>query len=258
MQGDIRRLRRLLRLAMHILLGLMACLVLAAAAKLRPAGAYSRQQAITRRWAAKLCRILALEIHIHGKANTDSTLFVANHISWLDIAVLQGLLDTRFVAKHEVGEWPVFGIMAHCAGTLFMKRGDHRTTARVADQLTHELSQQRNVLFFPEGTSSDGQGVQRFHARLFQGAVRAHAQVQAVAICYPHPCGSNPLVPFVGDDDLLRHLWPLLRESAVEVRVSFCTPIPARDWQRRGLAELTRAQIIDQLTYPEEQHKKAA
>lgn len=250
MRGNTRRLWRLARLAWHMALGMCAAHFL-----LKNAGPRRREQIISR-WTRGLCRILALRVRVEGEIHPRATLFVANHISWLDIPALQHLLNSRVVSKHEVGAWPVFGAMARRAGTLFLKRGDHQSTALIADHMTWGLLQKKNFLMFPEGTSSDGLSVQHFHARLFQAAIRAHAHVQAVAISYPHAQGVNPLAPFVGNDNLLRNLWKLLAEPAVEMRIVFCTPICAAGLERRKLAAFTRAQILDQLPHLEQPRYK--
>lgn len=246
----LRRMQRLVHLAWHLMLGILAaCLMLrtlnSLAQRLPCQQRYT--QAVVRWWNRKLCHIINLRIHIEGAVNPKPTLFVANHISWLDIACLAALLDARFVAKQEVGEWPVIGAMAKRNHTLFIKRGDADTTAAVADQMTWSLLQKNSHIVFPEGTSSDGATVQHFHGRLFQSAIRAHAPVQAVAIVYPHAQGINPAAPFIGDDDLLHHLWNLLLQPSTDVTLTFCKPLDAEGRERRSLATHTRSQILSVL-----------
>ena len=244
---ELRRMQRLVRLAGHLMLGMLAAhLVLRTVNKLahRLPRHQRYAQAVVQWWNRKLCRIINLRIHIEGEINARPTLFVANHISWLDITCLAARLDARFVAKQEVRDWPLFGAMAQRNHTLFIKRGDAGATAAVADQMTWSLLQKNNVIVFPEGTSSNGATVERFHARLFQPAIRARVEVQAVAISYPHAQGINPIAPFVGDDNLLRHLWDALREPAIDIRLTFCKPIPAEGMDRRALATHARNQIL--------------
>ncbi|MEO5574510.1 MAG: lysophospholipid acyltransferase family protein [Gammaproteobacteria bacterium] len=244
---ELRRMQRLVRLAWHLLLGMLAAhLVLRTIKKLahRLPRHQRYAQAVVQWWNRKLCRIINLRIHIEGEINAHPTLFVANHISWLDITCLAGKLDARFVAKREVRDWPLFGAMATRNHTLFIKRGDASVTATVADQMTWSLLQKNNFIVFPEGTSSGGASVERFHARLFQSAIRARAQVQAVAITYPHPHGTNPAAPFVGEDNLLRHLWGVLREPAIDISLIFCKSLAAEGMDRRALATRTRNQIL--------------
>ncbi len=175
---QLRRVQRLTRLVWHLFLGTLVAHLLPGAAH-KKAGQFflSNKHARTavRWWNRKLCRIVNLRIYIDGQINLQPTLFVANHISWLDIAALASVLDARFVAKQEVGDWPVIGAMATRNHTLFIKRGDADTTSSVADQMTWSLLQKNSHIVFPEGTSSNGATVQHFHARLFQSAIRARA-----------------------------------------------------------------------------------
>jgi 1-acyl-sn-glycerol-3-phosphate acyltransferase len=186
-------------------------------------------------------------------------LYAANHISWLDIPCLRAAVDASFVSKEDVRRWPVIGRLAECAGTIFLRRGERDASAHTADHMTWALAQQHPVIVFPEGTTTDGRSVRQFHARLYQAAVRTQGYVQAVAIQYTLPVnaesrlrrrntdrveGLNPLVPFLDDDTLARHLWELLGEDHVHARLSFCQPLAAHELVRRELAERTRGQIL--------------
>lgn len=240
-----RRMQRLLRLAWHMLMGMCAAhLILPVTNKFAQSGQYRIQQAIAKWWNYELCRILNLRLHIEGSINTAPTLFVANHISWLDIPCLAAVLNAHFVSKEEVRGWPIFGAMAARTSTLFLRRGDATVTSMVADQMTWSLLRKRSMIVFPEGTSSEGDSVLHFHARLFQAAIRSHAEVQAVAIRFPHGQGVNPVAPFVGDSNLLDHLWRLLAEPSMDVTLTFCQPLSATGLQRRVLANRARAQVL--------------
>lgn len=245
MKLHVRRLQRLLRLAWHMLMGMCAAHVgLPVTNKVAQGGQYRIQQAVSKWWNYKLCRILNLRLHIEGTINTAPTLFVANHISWLDIPCLATVLNAHFVSKEEVRGWPIFGAMAARTSTLFLRRGDATVTSMVADQMTWSLLRKRSIVIFPEGTSSEGDSVLHFHARLFQSAIRSHAEVQAVAISFPHEQGVNPAAPFVGDSNLLDHLWRLLAEPVMEARLIFCQPLAAAGLPRRVLANRARAQVL--------------
>lgn len=117
------------------------------------------------------------------------------------------------------------------------------------------------MIVFPEGMSTDGSSVLRFHTRLFQAATRIDGYVQAVAIRYPWGEETNPAIPFVGDDDLASHLWRLLGEESIEAELHFCTALATAGRERRALADTTRRQIIQALgcdadvTLPAAYHK---
>ncbi len=247
-----RRVGRLARLAVHVLLGLLAAYPLFALLDMiAPRHPHTHRQATAHWWTRGLCAILKLRVRLEGRIHDAPTLFVANHISWLDIICVRAHVDALLVAKEEVRRWPVFGGIFARADTLFLPRGG--PSVHVADQMTWHLLAHRSVLVFPEGSSSDGTTVDRFHARLYQAAIRAQCAVQAVAITYPHPAGVHPAAPFVGEAALLPHLWRVLAEPALEVRISLCAPLSATGKERRVLANLTRDQILCALKIKGEQ-----
>jgi 1-acyl-sn-glycerol-3-phosphate acyltransferase len=194
-----------------------------------------------------LLRILNVSLHVRGNVQTGAVLYCANHVSWLDIPCLRAVVDATFVAKSEIRRWPLVGGLAARAGTLFLKRGNHDATNRIADRMTWLLAADKPVLVFPEGTSTDGSTVLRFHARLYQAAIRVHGQVQAVAVRYPRGMGLNTAVPFVGEDDLAGHLWQLLGEDGIEAELHFGAALPADGRERRALANAAREQIVEAL-----------
>jgi 1-acyl-sn-glycerol-3-phosphate acyltransferase len=239
---ETRRVLRFARLLAHVLTGaVLAHTLLPLLMRLEHDP--RRAPALVRWWNRRLARILNLQLILEGEISRRPTLFVANHVSWLDIPCLRAVLDVAFVSKEEVRRWPVVGGMATRAGTIFFARGNSDATALTADRMTWTLTQRRHLLIFPEGTTSDGRGLRHFHARLYQAAVRTRACVQAVALSYPHADGVHPAAPFIDDDNLARHLWTLLAEDHLTVKIAFCPPLPATGQERRALANRTRAQI---------------
>jgi 1-acyl-sn-glycerol-3-phosphate acyltransferase len=208
-----------------------------------------RREALVRAWMNGLLRILNVSLRVRGHIRPGAVLYCANHVSWLDIPCLRTVVDAAFVAKSEVRRWPLVGGLAARAGTLFLERGNHDTTSKIADRMTWVLAAGKPVIVFPEGTSTDGSTVLRFHARLYQSASRIDGYVQAIAIRYPHESGINPAIPFVGDDDLAGHLWRLLGEERIEAELHFCTALVTAGRARRALADTTRRQIIGALVY---------
>ena len=245
---EIRRLWRLGRLLAHVIVGaviahgVFGMLTLAGVDRDR-----RRRRALVRGWNRGVLRILNVRLHLEGQIASGAVLYAANHISWLDIPCLRAVVDAAFVSKDEVRRWPVIGRMSERAGTIFLKRGGHDASNETAEHMTWSLARHRPVIVFPEATTSDGRMVRYFHARLYQAAVRTSGTVQAVAIAYPHADGAHPRVSFVGDDDLVRHLWRLLNEDRIEARLVFCAPLPAAGRERRALANRTHAQVCQAL-----------
>jgi 1-acyl-sn-glycerol-3-phosphate acyltransferase len=236
----VRRGVRLTRLALHVLVGMVLAhtLLPLLRARRQPADA-----AIVRWWTTRLLAILNVEVVVEGTRLMQPTLFVANHISWLDIPLLRAAIDATFVSKEEVRTWPAIGRLAHQAGTVFFERGERNAAAAAADRMTWTLARGESMLIFPEGTTTRGNEVRRFHARLFQAAVRTGAPVQAVAIVYSDGVHRHDGVPFVDDENFLSHLWRLAVSPRIEATLRFCAPLAAQHGERRLLADTACAQV---------------
>ncbi|MGZ8250338.1 lysophospholipid acyltransferase family protein, partial [Methylomagnum sp.] len=181
-------------------------------------------EAIVRRWNGAVCRILNLRLRVNGRLDPNARLIVANHISWLDIIALGSQWPCQFVAKEDVADWPVMGYLAKGIGTLFVRRGDADQTAATAEQMVWRLRQGKRLMLFPEGTTTTGEKVLRFHGKLFMPAQLAGVGVQAVALCYLDEAGK--VAPFVGDDEFLPHLLGVLKLDRIDLRLGYCPALP--------------------------------
>ena len=169
-------------------------------------------------------------------------LAVANHLGYLDIFILSAAMPCFFVAKAEIRKWPVFGRAARNSGTIFLDRSSHASAASVAGQIAERLKLPLPVLLFPEGTSTDGRHLLRFHTRLFEPAVAAGAPVTAAAIRYETGMGVREKdVCWFGDDAFLPHLWKTLRAPGFTARIRFGEPRIYPD--RQTAASQTHAEV---------------
>lgn len=218
-QESLRRTLRLYvrfaRLGLHLLTGaVLAVLSGAAFVQYKPF-----QQPVIRWWHNRFCRILGIDIRLHGAPLDGHALWVSNHISWLDIPVLGARFPVYFLSKAEVAKWPMVGWLARIAGTLFIQRGAG-DAGQVGEQLATHLRQGRNVLFFPEGTTTDGVKLKRFFHKLFSAAVATDVPVQPVLLCYRDQDDAlHPHAPFVGDDAFMSHALDILRGDPIVVDI---------------------------------------
>lgn len=234
---------RSLRIAEHVLTGT----ILAAAVLIgRPFGlTRERVQDLTRWWHARLCRLLALRVEVTGDL-APAAMLVANHVSWLDVPVVGARGRIGFLSKAEVRGWPLVGWMARASGTLFIARGANETNELI-QRIGERVRSGAAVVVFPEGTTTDGCRVERFHPRLFAAAQIPGVKVQPVAIGYGAKVAPDPIAPFIGADSLLPHLLRLIRHPGVRVRLHLLPPIDGGDLSRRQLAEQCRAAIAGAL-----------
>lgn len=230
---------RLARTALHLLSGLTT---VAIAFPLLPD---RLRLALKARWSRQLLDVLGVRLQSTGTPLAGG-LFVANHISWLDIYALNALAPTTFVAKDEVRHWPVIGWFSSRAGTLFIERGSRSAAQRTREHLIDELRRGSRVGVFPEGTTSFGNHVQPFHGALFQSAIDAGTCVVPVMLRYTNAHGQPTTVPaYVGETTFGECLRNIVTASGLTVHVSFLPAIDSVGVDRRHLAHHSH-QVIAQ------------
>jgi 1-acyl-sn-glycerol-3-phosphate acyltransferase len=167
---------------------------------------------------------------------------VANHLSYLDILILSASTPCFFVAKMEIDKWPLFGLAGRIGGTLFIDRSSLASANRVSAMIAERLRLPVPVLFFPEGTSTDGSELLRFHSRLFEPAILAEAPVTAASVSYTIEDGTPEReLCWFGDDAFLPHLWKALGVAGFSAQVVFGEPQVYP--HRRVAADTTHAEI---------------
>lgn len=240
----MRRLRGLWRLArvlVHVLWG--AALIVFEFPRRSPEERERRVQW----WAAGLLRLLGVRLKLRGRVPAAGPLLmIANHISWLDIVVLHAARHCRFVSKDDVRGWPLVGLLATGAGTLYVRRSSARDAMRVVHHMAQALREGDVLAVFPEGTTSDGHGVLPFHANLLQAAVSTDTPVLPLALDYTdgHGPGPSRAVSYVGDDSLLGSLWRTLCADRVVASVHFGEAQQAGGRDRRAWARDLREAVL--------------
>jgi len=229
---EARRLSRALLLATHLLLGVVLALGILVLPPLR-----QRVNRLAAWWLRRVSAILGIKVLLHGRPIVGPGLLVANHVSWVDILVLAAATEASFVAKAEVGGWPLIGWLAEVGGTEFIRRGSLESYRRLHARLTHRLKAGEALTVFPEGTSGAQVKPARFRPRLMQAAVEAGVPVQPVALYYSAVPELLRRVAFVGDDGFVFHLWRLLAEEPVLAEVSFLPPLSSVTGDIRLLAD---------------------
>jgi len=235
---------RMISLILHILLGLLlAALFLRKA--IHPGTLASR---LTLWWHTGLCKIFGVQCSTLGNINRPATLFVVNHISWFDIPALGSKIPVHFLSKDEINSWPIVGWLARQTGTLYIKRGRRGAAEQSINEITDTLNRGGHVIIFPEGTTTDGTSVRKFHSRLFQAAIDAGAPVQPVALRYPHPDGVHPKAPFIGDTQFLQSTLDMMSEKQMHAELEFLTPIESQGLNRTELAKQCQDRILEAIT----------
>jgi 1-acyl-sn-glycerol-3-phosphate acyltransferase len=241
------RFLRLARLALHLLRGL------AVAWLFYPRLSEAEKDARKRRWSKKLLSILSISLREKNgqKELPDRCMLVLNHISWLDIFVIDARFPATFIAKSEVRDWPVVGWLCTLVGTLYIERGSRSAARRANSAITAELERGVLVAVCPEGTTTYGRSLERFHAALFQPALDAAATLQPIALRYLDAEGMHTdAAGYVGETSLLECAWSIVSTRRMIAELHLLAPISVGGQTRRSLAEKTEAAIADALGVP--------
>ncbi|MBB5887025.1 1-acyl-sn-glycerol-3-phosphate acyltransferase [Xanthomonas sp. LMG 8992] len=237
-------------LALHVLLSLPFLLVCMALSPGR-AGTESFGDRMVRWWSTWLLRIFGLRVRRIGAPLPNPVLFVANHVSWIDIVMLHSQRMMGFVAKREIAGWPLVGWLAARGQTIFHQRGSTESLGGVLQAMLERLRSGRSVGVFPEGRTRGGQDVGPFHARIFQAAVEAEVAVQPVALRYGAGGAAQQIVAFGPHESFFANFLRLLGEPGRVAEVHFLEPIRLQDVEgRRRIAETSRARIVTAMAQP--------
>ena len=203
-----------------------------------------------RDWSREVLRILGVELVVRGEVpHQGPALVVANHVSWLDILVMNAAQPARFVSKSDVKHWPLLGSLITGAGTLYIERENRRDAMRVVHHVAERLQAHDLIAIFPEGTTGDGSALLPFHANLFQAAIAAEAPVLPVALSFvlAGTAVRHDAPTYIGDTTLLASMWATLQATDIQAVVTFGQRQAAQGRSRRAWAADVRSTIEDLL-----------
>ena len=234
---------RLLPIGLHLLYGSLQ------AGLLFPFAGPRWRQLRIQRWSQQLLVLLGIRIEsATDPARLDGGLLVGNHISFIDIFVINALLPSTFVAKSDVAHWPLIGRLARHAGTVFIERGNRRAAHSTRQQMLAALGAGRRLAVFPEGTTTRGERVLPFHAALFQSAIDAAVPIHALALSYRDSGGNPSAAPaYVDDIGIIDCLISVLAAGGLVARIELAASFPSPLPDRRHLAHSARQSIVTAL-----------
>jgi 1-acyl-sn-glycerol-3-phosphate acyltransferase len=218
-----------------------------ATARLRyPFMSAEQQRRAMRRWSGKLLSILSVVVPAEDRHHPmpPRCVIVSNHVSWMDIFVLAANYPAVFVAKSEIRHWPLVGWLCQRAGTLFIERGRSSSAKRTNETIAAAINGGSLVCIYPEGTTTDGKGLARFHAALFQPAIDSLAIIQPVVLRYRDRQGNYCGAPnFVGETTFVQSLWHITAARQIVADLQFLEPLSSADRDRRALASEAHSAI---------------
>ena len=195
----------------------------------------------------KIClRIFGIKIKTFGKVSINSPiLLISNHASYLDIIILGSLFKTSFIAKKEISKWPLLGILAKLQNTIFIDRRVSSLKSQENEIIKH-LNEKKNLVIFPEGTSSDGNRVLPFKSSLFnifEKNLNSKILVQTITIVYKKINGipmnriERKNITWHSNMDLIPNIFNVLKKLSIEVEIIFNDEfLPSKEYDRKKLA----------------------
>lgn len=205
------------------------------------------------------CLIFGIKVIQQGtQATVDNVIFLGNHISYIDIPVLGGFIKGVFIAKADVRQWPVFGILARIAGTVFIDR-NRGAAMQTIENINKALDKGHRLIIFPEGTSTNGVQVVPFKSSLFELFLNPNLKekliIQPFTISIVDVNGApvqsikdHDLYAWHGDMTLPPHLWSMAKSKGATVKVSYHPPLAAKDFDsRKDFASKTHEIVASRL-----------
>ncbi|MFT0544783.1 lysophospholipid acyltransferase family protein [Allopusillimonas ginsengisoli] len=200
-----------------------------------PLASQRLRDSVTQGWSRALMWLCGVQVIIKGEPRKRPPfMLVANHVSWVDIFVLNSVCPTLFVAKNEVRRWPLLGWLAAGSGTVFIQRGRRSALGKASIQIRERFARGNVVGLFPEGTTSSGYDVGPFHSSLFQAAIDSGIDIQPVALRFLHTGARSDYVSFVGEQSMVQNIWRLLSTTGVAVEAVFLPVMPHADCFQQG------------------------
>jgi 1-acyl-sn-glycerol-3-phosphate acyltransferase len=240
----------------HVLLGVAIVLVI-----FPFAGQIARNR-INRRWSRVLitlcgARVVASGVAVPLQLQRDGIdpdrigrLALANHVSWIDVFAINAILPSRFIAKAEIGKWPLLGVLVSRGGTLYIERGRRHAVAAMNKTVREHLQLGETIVVFAEGTTTDGSGLLPFHSNVIAPALDVDAAIWPIAIRYTERGRRSLAAAFIGEMGLFTSLAQVLVADQLVVEVALLPPILKSDAaDRHAIARAARAAIAQHLGF---------
>lgn len=214
-----------------------------------------RRDEVIRRLSIALVKSTGIKIQYKGTPVLDGpVLLVANHVSWIDIFLLNCRRINRFIAKMEIQEWPIVGWMVSAVGTIYIDRSSRQGLRDINDKMAETFSRGDSIGLFPEGTTTEGFTVLPLYSGLFDVAIKMEIPVQPVALLFTYKGERSGRVAFVGDQSMIKNLWILLSSRKVGVTVKYLPMMQMPDkgeLSRQELTDFVYQQLLNEVAAPQ-------
>jgi 1-acyl-sn-glycerol-3-phosphate acyltransferase len=197
-----------------------------------------------------VARAAGMRVRVVGEPLERDVLFLANHLSWLDILVLAGASGTAFVSKAEVAATPVVGWLAGLNHTVFVARAERSGVRGQADALRSALASGQPVALFPEGTTDGAPEILPFRPSLLAALYPPLPGVKVQPVALDYGAAAHDLA-WIGNEPGLANVKKVLtRRGTVPVTLHFLAPVDPETGDRKALARAARDEIVEALRRP--------
>jgi 1-acyl-sn-glycerol-3-phosphate acyltransferase len=249
---------------LHVLTGLATVLFVF------PLAGLAARNRINRAWSRILVAVCGARLVVDGEPIPPhirltglepwslGRLVLSNHVSWIDVFAINAATPCRFVAKAEIGRWPLLGAMVSRSGTLYIERGRRHAVASMNHKVREHLKAGESVAVFPEGTTTDGATLLPFHSNLLASAVEIGAPMWPIAIRYTDGGRRTDAAAFIGEMGLFTSLGKILAAHDLEIRITVLPAIPVEaHGNRHAVARAARAAIAEALGVAKDERETA-
>ena len=196
--------------------------------------------------------LVNISVEVIGERNQKNlpTLYVSNHLSYLDIPVLGSIINGRFIAKNDISNWPIIGFLSKVGNTIFINR-NFRFLKKNKSIIYNYISKGNNVILFPEGTTSDGIRVLKFKSSLLSSLEKQNILIQPIVIKYKSINGIplnrwlKPIIAWYGDMDLKPHLINIFKLFSIKIKIVLLPSINGKNYRNRKDMTYTLHRVID-------------
>jgi lyso-ornithine lipid O-acyltransferase len=224
---------------------------------------------LSRTFILLLRTILDIKVSVvgdEGQLERGGYVIISNHVSYVDGFILGSLFPVVFVSKKEVKSWPIVGAWTTLCGTIFINRQHKQLVPSLIEEISRKMTQEANILLFPEGTSTNGERMLPFQTAPLAAPLRKRAIIVPVTVTYksveekPISVANRDLIYWYGDMNFVNHFWKLLSLRGIEAMVTLQPKIECFRYQdnsvgRRRLAEDCYNRVLGRIT-PEQNEEE--
>lgn len=199
----------------------------------------------------KLTKAFGFRIKVEGQAylqDNQNYLIVANHVSYTDIILIHSFIrNNRFITHYEWQEdSPFLNLIFKKAGVYFVERRNPKNIRKELRE-TVDILKNLHLVFFPEGTSTDGSKILPFHPLFFSTAIKTQKSILPICINYTKinnelitPDNKGLIYWYDQEVSFTAHFFKFAQLKSIEVNIKFLPPINSEGKNSRTLAIKSR------------------